>query len=296
MMQQAIQIIRQLKEGNLAQKMAAIKEAGDFVEDRSYFPEAVPLLLKFLNQELHPQLAMEAAWTLWKFKDKRAVPLLLQKAKQGKHIGVREKAIRSLGLLEAKEAIVFFRSLIGSNGHRLPQEQAAAIFALGCFKEKKDLKIFKRSLKHPYPVCRQEALLTLLRFFRENPMAPSFFTKRKILAMTSSWLEKCDEVRAEALSVTTCLDRKKAYRFLVKACLKDPSELVRAKGFVLLKDWIHVETEQLALRGMSDVSWQVRSAACRWLEAAVSQNKVWDREKVTASLEVAHEIFPSHLR
>lgn len=296
-MEEAVQIILQLREGDVSQKMLAIQAAGIYVERRSYFPEALSLLLKLLDQEQHSGLAAEAAWNLWKFKEPQAVPLLLKKARESKFVGVREKALRALGLLAAKPALPLLQEIVSGNGHFTPQEHAAAIFALGFFKETRHFKILRRALSHRRPEVRQEAIASFVRFFREDPtrFSPSF--RRKIIRRTSPWFEKCGSVRSEALSGIVWLDPERAQRLVAKACLKDPSDLVRAKSFALLKDWIGLlVTEQLALQGFKDVSWKVRAAVCRLLNQAVSENKVWDWVKVSEALAVAKEVLPRYLR
>lgn len=296
MMEEAVQIILQLREGDVSQKMLAIQAAGIYVERRSYFPEALPLLLKFLEQEQHSGLAAEAAWNLWKFKEPQAVPLLLKKARESKFVGVREKALRALGLLTAKTALPLLHEIVSGNGHFTPQEHAAAIFALGFFKETRHFKILRRALGHRFPEVRQEAIASFVRFCREDPANFLSFLRRKIACRTSPWFEKCGSVRAEALSGIVWLDPERARRIVTKACLKDPSDLVRAKSFALLKDWIGLETEQLALLGLQDISWKVRAAAYRLLRQAIAENKVWDRVKVSEALAVAKEVLPRYLR
>lgn len=295
-MQQAVQIIQDLRNGDPNQKIRAVKAAGAYVKAHSYFPEAVPLLIQLLNQDQFSRLAEEAAWALWKFKDKRAIPHLLKKAQGSPFPLIREKAIRALGLLTAKEALSFFREKLTANPFASAREKAAVVFALGFLKDPGDLKIVKKFLTHPSPLLRQETLWTLLRFYRQNAKHLSFFVIRKLFRMCRPFFESSAEVRSVALQVLCLIKPQVGRKRLEKACLKDPSEWVRAKSFALLKDWICLETEQGSLRGMKDLSWKVRSAAYRLLTLAVSQNRVWEREKVMASLEVAHEIFPSHLR
>lgn len=235
MMEYAAQIVQDLKYGSRQQKFLAIQKAQSYVLNYSYFPEAVPLLLKLLGQEEYPQLAAQAAWALWKFKDERATPLLLQKALESKHTIVREKALRSLGLLEVKEALSLFRKIVSRRKEFTPKEQAAAIFALGFFKERQDLKSLKRQLRSAYPQVRQETILALLRFFRSDPKSLSFFVRRRIIK-TASWRrEPSEDVRLEALHALCFINPKKAKRLLIRAYLKNPSERVRQRSLFLLQ-------------------------------------------------------------
>lgn len=95
MLSQAAQIIYQLREGDVAQKIAAVKEAALYVEDCSYFPEAIPFLLNFLGQKKYPELAEVSASALAKFRDERIVPALITNLNSF-HPVIRRSAISAL--------------------------------------------------------------------------------------------------------------------------------------------------------------------------------------------------------
>ncbi|MDP2599175.1 MAG: HEAT repeat domain-containing protein [Deltaproteobacteria bacterium] len=167
-MSEAAQIIHLLKRGSVEQKEEAVKAASLYVYDRDYFPEALPLLMELLELETTPKIAEEAAWALWKFKDPKAVPVLLKKSKEAKTIGVREKAIRALGLLEATEALPYLREL--AFGKKEPVFlKAGAIAALGFFKDADLVPPLFKQIKSRDFLVSKEALHALERFLRRDP-------------------------------------------------------------------------------------------------------------------------------
>lgn len=182
-MNEAANIIHLLKWGGVEQKEEAVKAASLYVYDRNYFPEALPLLMELLEQEVTPKIAEEAAWALWKFKDPRAVPVLMRKAKEAKTIGVQEKSIRALGLLEASEALPFLReNAFGKN--KIPIAlRAAAIMALGFFKDNDLIPPLLKQLKNKDSFIREEALKALDRFFRRDPKSLSSKEIKKIFSV-----------------------------------------------------------------------------------------------------------------
>lgn len=182
-MSEAAEILYLLKRGNVEQKEEAVKAASLYVYDRSYFPEALPLLMELLEQEPTPKIAEEAAWALWKFKDQKAVPVLLKKAKDAKTVGVREKAIRALGLLEATEALPFLREMAFRKNREPLSLKAAAITALGFFKDNDLIPHLLKQLKNRESLIRKEALNALERFFRRDPKSLSPKEMKKILGV-----------------------------------------------------------------------------------------------------------------
>ena len=167
-MTETAQIIHFLKRGSVEQKTEAANQAGRFIYDREYFPEALPLLMELLERDLSPKISEEAAWALWKFKDPSAIPVLLKAATENKNMRVREKAIRSLGLLEAVEALPFLRKL--AFGKKEPVLlQVAAIMALGFFKDNDMIPLLFRRIKSRDPLICKEAFASLNRFLRRDP-------------------------------------------------------------------------------------------------------------------------------
>ncbi len=168
-MNEAANIIHLLKRGDVEQKEEAVKAASLYVYDRSYFPEAFSLLIELLEQEITPKMAEEAAWALWKFKDAKAIPVLLKKAKEAKTIGVREKSIRALGLLESMEALPLLREL-ALGGLKAPASlRVAAIAALGHYRDADLISLLSTRLKDKNEGVCKEALASLNRFLRRDP-------------------------------------------------------------------------------------------------------------------------------
>ena len=167
-MSEAAQILHLLRRGDVEQKTAAVQQAGHFVFERDYFPEAAPLLMELLEQDLNPKISEEAAWALWKFKDARAIPVLLRAAQENRHSSVREKAIRSLGLLEAVEALPFLRKLAAEKKGPLSL-RVASIAALGYYRDADLISLLSTRLKDKYEEVRKEAFASLNRFFRRDP-------------------------------------------------------------------------------------------------------------------------------
>ncbi|MDO8527363.1 MAG: HEAT repeat domain-containing protein [Deltaproteobacteria bacterium] len=293
-MNEAVEILSDLRRGDSEQKLRAIKQAGRFAFDRSYFPEAIPLLIELLEQEASPKIAAEAAWALWKFKDQRAIPVLLKKAKESCHPSVREKSIRSLGLLEAAEALPFIKEMALSSKTELVLK-ISAIQALGHFKEPQVVSILEKLLKSTEVSIRLEALCAIQRFLRRDP---TLLTQAslKIIRNYACWKkEKSERVRVEALIAFSYAFDSKKRGVIERAALKDPGALVRKTAITLLSQWRDGYTEKMWLNALEDLSWAVRFEAGSML-MQIPQEKVFDAEKVRLALRKISKIFPSHIR
>lgn len=163
-MNQAAHILIQMKQGGEAQRLRAIREAGDYALKYRFFPEAIPWLLKYLRQEKFPRLAREAAASLWKFNDPQMIPPLLNKAQKSRHMGVRRQTIRALGFLKARGAY----------------------------------PIFEAALKDPHVLIRKETIASLRRIYlNENGAFPKRIL-RKIKRKRFFLFERSAEVRSAA--------------------------------------------------------------------------------------------------
>lgn len=263
-MTEAAEIIHLLKRGSTEQKEEAVKAASLYIYDRNYFPEALPLLVELLEQEITPKIAEEAAWALWKFKDSKAIPVLLKKAREAKTVGVREKAIRALGLLEATEALGFLRELAFVNKKEPIFLKASAIAALGYYKDADLIPSLLKLSRHRSIVLRKEALQALGRFLRRDPKVIGKKELKKIKLR--------DDVRIEALVTLSYSRQEWVKKVLLKALLKDPLVNVRAKSLELLAEWSFEENKNLLIQCCQDKDWKVRFVAAHFLKKSLKKN------------------------
>lgn len=291
-MNEAVQILWDLKKGDLACKEQAVKQAAVFALERSYFPEAVPALLELLENEPTAKIAEEAAWALWKFKDPRAIPVLLKKAETGLHLSVREKSIRSLGLLQAGEVLPLLKKILKSCDEN-PVLKKAAIAALGHFEEREGMAILQKCLKDKNIVIRQEALQSLGRFLRRNPKPFSDAVLKPIRKWVSWRRERAEEVRREALRCLSYSLGDKKRPLFEKSARKDPSSKVRALALSLLSAWPDAATEEIWLKGLEDVAWPVRYAAGELLVKAFRDGRICDKVRTAEAVRKIVKMFPS---
>ncbi|MBI5300257.1 MAG: HEAT repeat domain-containing protein [Deltaproteobacteria bacterium] len=286
---EAVRILLNLQHTDLEKRNEAIKQAGNFVEERTYFPEAVPLLIKLLEQEKHPKLAEEAAWALWKFKDSRAVPVLFKKAKTSAHLSLRKKSIRALGLLEAPEALPLLCHLVYDKSYIL---RGTAIAALGHFKEPKLLSILEGAMEDESSYVRREAIAAFGRFLRRNPKPLTVSLSKKITRFLAQKNEKDPSVRLEALKTLSYLEEKSVRKRLRKSSEQDPSAFVREGALALLQHWEDAQSETALIEGLQDRDWSVRFASADLLIQRISRKIIFNRIPVLLALHKIANIFP----
>lgn len=288
---EAVKILLSLQHVDLERRREAVKEAGVFAEERAYFPEAVPLLIRLADQEKNPKLAEEAAWALWKFGDRRAIPVLLKKAKTSGHLPLRKKAIRALGLLAFDESLPLLRRLVRDSSFIV---RGTAVAALGHFREPKLLPVLEGAMRDESSYVRREAIGALGRFLRRNPKHLNPSLLRKIIRFLPPKNEADPSVRLEALKTLSYLEGKSVRKRLHKAALHDVSAFVREGALALMQHWEDTLSEQALIDGLQDKDWSVRFASAGLLIQRSSQKSIFNRIPMLLALHKIANTFPEH--
>ncbi len=288
---EAIKKIKQTDPRVISKGLAQIGEIS--LRGNVNLKDVVPSVIGVLKDNQAPMVRSDAAWTLWKLNDERAIEPLMHALVIDDSILVKDVSARALGLLKAERAISLLAKMLFDKNVPAPVRAGIAT-ALGSYRKPSMLSILSQVVTDTSPLVRKSTIkslgaIALLLDFHEEAVL-----RNLLLPRLSVKKEPDGDIRAEVILALRSVTDQRIIKKAIKILREDKNCNVRKNAAQFLAGIYDDEIESVLIDMLNDENWVVRKNVAISLGKQVKEFGTKNRTKVVEALNRIQRMFPSY--